>query len=273
MSKIKALGTSLSKFTYQCSQDSEPKSTNLLTHNAKMAKTYEETGVFIVGLELISGKIEGLVTCPTATRLSLDCQKPGNCVKNAGNGRFSSVELARLRRTEFLRDNKKFFWSSVKFEIKRLAEIAAESGVKIAIRGNTFSDLPQWESIARSFPDLVFFDYTKEQARFERSIGIKASAKTWPKNYFLTYSAHEKSDDSKMAEYLEAGGNISFLYRAKKVPGSIKIAWRETQTVNGDRSDLRLPELDGTGVAVALKGKAGMNKLENKSSKFLRIVE
>ena len=102
---------------------------------------------------------------------------------------------------------------------------------------------------------------------------MKASTKAWPANYFLTYSAHEKSNDSKMASYLEAGGNISFLYRAKKVPGSIKIAWRETQTVNGDRSDLRLPELDGTGVAVALKGKAGMNKLENKSSKFLRIVE
>ena len=231
----------------------------LLTFNSKQQKTYEKTGVVQVGLELSSGTVDGVAMCPTAVARDYDCQKPGACVKFGGNGRFTTVELARLRRSRELIADRRGFEARLKAEIEHCSNVAALKGIELAVRLNTFSD-QTWMRLIRQLPGVRFFDYTKERRRFNRFMNGDL-----PSNYDLTFSMSETSRPSDMLKIVERGFNVSVLYY-----GAMPTEYLGKQVIDGDSTDARW--LDPKGVFVGLSGKAGMRSESFRNSKFLRIV-
>jgi len=238
----------------------------LLTFNAKQQKTFEETGVVVLGLELASGSLieEGFkpfILCGTATLLDLVCQQPGNCVRYGGNGRFNSVDQCRINRTRHLRDDRKGFQALLHAEIEFCVAIAKLKGFDIAFRLNTLSDL-NWNRTYRRFPDVRFFDYTKEIPRYRAFLNPKSSH---PKNVHFCYSMHEQSNLTQVKAFLRRGGNVSFLYH-----GTIPETFHGFPVSDGDKHDLRY--IDTPGHFIALSAKAGMRKKSNRGSPFLQVV-
>jgi hypothetical protein len=231
----------------------------LLTFNAKQQKTYDVTGVVVLGLELSSGALieEGFKTfilCGTATKLDLVCQQPGNCVRYGGNGRFASVGNARERRTRLLRDHRQDFFALLESEIALAIAVAKIKGIEVQFRLNTFSDL-NFHRVIRKFPDVTFFDYTKEVKRYQAFLNPNSSH---PTNYHLTYSMHEHSSLPQVLSFIRRGGNVSFLYHSKTVPEF----FHGFPVLDGDIHDLR--SADFPGCFVALSAKAGMRKKSNR---------
>ena len=116
----------------------------------------------------------------------------------------------------------------------------------VTIRLNGTSDLPfekyrvfdnNTKNIFEMFPDVQFYDYTKNYLRFDKVL---------PNNYHLTFSRSE-SNDTKAMELLKRGFNVAMVF--DKLPTS----YNGFEVINGDADDLRF--LDKKNVIVGLKYK------------------
>jgi len=150
-------------------------------------------------------------------------------------------------------------------EIEKLVNKHSKLDERVCIRLNGTSDL-SWEkfkvkdnkSIIELFPQVQFYDYTKNYIRFSRVL---------PLNYHLTFSRSEVNDD-KVEELLSQGHNVAVVF--DKLPETFK----GYKVVNGDLSDLRFK--DEKNVVVGLKykqmtGKGADNQKAFKSGFALKI--
>jgi hypothetical protein len=106
----------------------------------------------------------------------------------------------------------------------------------------------RFSSIMESFPDIQFYDYTKNPNRTDL-----------PPNYSLSFSLAENNDDNAKAA-LKKGLNLAVVFR-KKPP--VKFWGRKV--VDADEDDLRF--LDPSGVICGLKAKG---KARKDTSGFVR---
>ena len=80
---------------------------------------------------------------------------------------------------------------------------------------------------------------------------MKYVKKQYPKNFHLTYSLNE--DNKKLAlDILKRGGNISAVFRNKKLPKR----FLNYRVFNGDKSDLRFNDPKNVIVGLYAKGRA-----------------
>jgi hypothetical protein len=162
-------------------------------------------------------------------------------------GAFSSIQIARVNKTRNLFENKSVFMASIFESIKKHVKESDKLGFKPCVRLNGTSDLSveNWkfggDNIMGLFPDVMFYDYTKNPYRMARFLEGKM-----PENYHLTFSRSESNDDICDA-LLAKGGNIAVVF--DKVPSK----WKGCEVIDGDLSDLRF--LDKSGVIVGLKAK------------------
>ena len=111
------------------------------------------------------------------------------CLDEAGRGVFDSVQKGRMRKSLFfINDRYEFFERLIK-DINKLIKKCEKTNKKPCVRLNGTSDLT-WEKIKHNgktileyFPQVQFYDYTKNPNRFENL----------PKNYDLTFSYTEKT--------------------------------------------------------------------------------
>ena len=97
------------------------------------------------------------------------------------------------------------------------------------------------------FPDVQFYDYTKNYLRFDKVL---------PSNYHLTFSRSE-TNEAKSLELLKRGFNVAMVF--DKLPTE----YQGFEVINADNDDLRF--LDPKGVICGLKykkmtGKGGAEK-------------
>ena len=211
------------------------KSKNLLNvdNNAKTVKGQKYkylTGI----LYLAPARTSGFNVCPMA---SAGCK--ASCLFTAGRGRFSNVYNGRLNKTLFL--------NKLRCEIKALKIKAKKMGLKPAVRLNGTSDI-EWNihGLYNEFKQVKFYDYTKIYKR-----ALKYVNGAYPKNYHLTYSLNE--DNKQKASYiLKRGGNISAVFRDKKLPKRFK----NFRVIDGDKSDLRFNDPKNVVVGLYAKGRA-----------------
>jgi hypothetical protein len=161
-----------------------------------------------------------------------ECDKA--CLYTAGRGAFSSVQQARIRKTEWFFTDRDSFMLQLAEDISKLIRKAKKLGLQPLVRLNGTSDI-RWESIevANSgnnifgfFPDVQFYDYTKDVNR-----------KDLPANYDLTFS------------YSGVEGFQPFVAKALKKQMRIAVVFRKEQdipatfmgipVVSGDNSDVR----------------------------------
>jgi len=187
------------------------------------------------------------------------------CLFGSGKGGFSSVERARINKTNYFLAERERFLNQLYTEIDKLVKKHSKLDERVCIRLNGTSDL-SWEkfkvkdnkSIIELFPQVQFYDYTKNYIRFSRVL---------PLNYHLTFSRSEVNDD-KVEELLSQGHNVAVVF--DKLPETFK----GYKVVNGDLSDLRFK--DEKNVVVGLKykqmtGKGADNQKAFKSGFALKI--
>jgi hypothetical protein len=198
------------------------------------------TGILYLAPSDVSGLIN---TCPHASK---GCRLA--CLYSAGRGAFSNVQKARIEKTRrFVQEQEEFFSDLVK-DISSLITKAQKEGKIPCVRLNGTSDI-EWEkhrfqglTIFQRFPNVTFYDYTKNKRRMVSSL----SDHSWPMNYSLTFSRSE-SNQKACEEVLALGGNVAAVFRVVP-PESFGV-----HVVDGDLSDLRF--LDPAGVVVGLKAK------------------
>lgn len=176
------------------------------------------------------------------------------CLFTAGRGAFNSVQQARVAKTMRFYEQREGFMADLVFSIKALVRKASKQGLTPLVRLNGTSDI-RWETVGLTvdgvtypnimavFPDVKFYDYTKDAGR-----------KDLPANYDLTFSySGVEAYQPFVAKALAKGMRMAVVFRKEsEIPNS----FMGIPVVSGDKSDVR--HLDDQGVIVGLyaKGKA-----------------
>lgn len=213
----------------------------LTVQNAKTSKG-ERLGILTGILYLAPATESGAMnTCPSSTP---ECRHA--CLYTAGRGAFDSVRHGRIRKTLWLARDRAGFLEELKRNVTRLVARASKLGLQPAIRVNGTSDLP-WlaEEMARAFPDVQFYDYTKHPKPWLRTLP----------NYHLTFS-HSGRNVQDCLEALQRGINVAVVFTTRRGE-ALPNAWNGFPVIDGDLHDCRF--LDPRGVVVGLRAK-GMAK-------------
>jgi len=256
----------------------------LSTVNAKTVKG-EKLGytTYIMYLAPHTQNSKGINLCSHASK---GCAKA--CLFGSGAARFEEVQNGKKNKTEFYLADRKGFMAQLVKEIARaerlhnLVEGEKKIGRKgkviryknFAIRLNGTSDIPFEKikldnglNIFETFPNVTFYDYTKNPKRFNKEL---------PKNYHLTFSRSEDNDND-VDDVLAKGGNVAVVFGVKSVE-DLPTTYKGYPVINGDETDLRF--LDEKNVVVGLKyklmtgkGTAGSNKDNVDNNDFLINVE
>lgn len=165
------------------------------------------------------------------------------CLVGAGRGGFTdSVTRGRRNKTEYFLHNRVGFLEQLYKELTLISK--KHKGENVAIRLNGTSDI-RWEkfkvkddkNLFELFPDLQFYDYTKNHLRFDQAM---------PKNYSLVFSRSETNHD-KAIELLNRGVKVAMVF--DNPPSKFE----GFDVINGDEDDLTF--LKNNGVIIGLKYK------------------
>lgn len=173
-----------------------------------------------------------------------ECRKA--CLYGAGMaGVFPSIKANRIKKTLWYLNNPETFTDALRADIRKLIRVSASRGMTPAVRFNGTSDIPKVAmQMAREFPTVQFYDYTKIPRAWQRTLP----------NYHLTFSF----SGSNLAECMDAmshGINVAVVFPTADFPAT----WNGFPVVNGDANDLRFK--DPVGVIVGLKAKGDAMKL------------
>jgi len=216
----------------------------LTTANTKIKKG-ESFGYFSNGIHLAPAKLSGYNTCQYA---SVGCTAA--CLNTAGMGVYSNVQTARINKTKFFFDDKQSFLLTLYKEIQSAVKKAKKNNMIPCFRFNLTSDIP-WENVLfqgknmmQHFPDVTFYDYTKNVKRM-----IDFINGNFPKNYHLTFSRSE-SNSSHTDLVLNMGGNVAMVFENK-----LPTTYKGKKVINGDENDLRFLDPSNCIVGLVAKGK------------------
>lgn len=194
----------------------------------------------------------GVNVCSHATEVCAN-----TCITHTGNGgMYNSVKESRRRKTDYFLSDRISFLNKLKKEIESFIKKSDKETIPV-FRLNGTSDLRyekfkvfDGKNIFELFPEVQFYDYTKNYLRFDDSL---------PSNYHLTFSRSEKNHDKAM-ELLSKGFNVAMVFN--KVPKN----YLGYEVIDGDESDLRFN--DKKGVIVGLKYKKMTGKGADNSIAF-----
>jgi len=225
--------------------------------NAKTVKG-EQLGFLTGILYLAPSDISGFNVCPMAKLAK--CENP--CLYTAGRGAFTSIQNARIAKTQYFFNDRQDFMLNLVKDIEKGIKQASKAGLTLLIRLNGTSDI-KWENIhfnyefmhgkIRSitifdlFPEIQFYDYTKIPNRSDI-----------PKNYDLTFSYSGVIEYQKYAKKAISNNmRIATVFRSvKHIPDN----FLGLPVVSGDNSDIRHLDPQGHIVALYAKGKAKTDK-------------
>lgn len=214
----------------------------LLTPPTSNMKLGKEKSILNYGLSLSPERVSGVVNlCPHSTK---GCRSL--CINVSGNGYYPKIQQSRILKTKFFVENPEAFLTLLQSEIEEAKALADKQDMKLAIRLNVFSDVPWEQAVPWLFtrnPDVVFYDYTKDWNRANL-----------PSNYSLTYSASENTTDTEIENVLNDDGNVAIV--ADLLDGAAPTLWNDYTVVNGDLSDYRPSDPEGSVVFLKPKGRA-----------------
>ena len=224
----------------------------LSTNNAKTIKG-EKLGymTYILYMSPFNLNSKGINVCSHASKGCAD-----SCLVGSGfGGMYTSVMQGRVNKTEYFLTSRIEFMFQLKTEIEKAIAKNKDKAI-VTFRLNGTSDLPfekykvfenGTKNIFEMFPDVQFYDYTKNYLRFDKVL---------PSNYHLTFSRSETNEE-KSLEILKRGYNVAMVF--DKLPKT----YMGYEVINADNDDLRF--LDKQGVICGLKykkmtGKGGAEK-------------
>lgn len=248
------------------------KQTNLsylgnINTSAKLKKNKTADGQYTYAIYLAPAKQSGYNVCPFSTP---ECRK--GCLATSGRagmeikaGKTKTAD-SRIKKSKLFFEHREFFMDWLIAEIKNGQKRAIKDGYHFSVRLNVTSDI-DWANIIHKgqnifeiFPDINFYDYTKQFSKFNNIIP----------NYHLTYS-YTGRNWKQSEELLKRGFNIAVIFNVKNEI-DLPETWRGYKVINGDRSDFR--PSDGNGVIVGLKWKnIGNVQLNNEIKNSIFVVQ
>ena len=231
------------------------KSKALLSVSSDAKTTKGESIGFLTGiLYLAPATTTKWNTCSMAK--IAQCDKA--CLYTAGRGAMSSVQKARIAKTEWFFTDRNTFMQQLAVDIRKLVKKARKQGLQPLVRLNGTSDI-RWEavsfvdvdgvaydSIFDAFPDVQFYDYTKD-----------ANRKALPSNYDLTFSYSGVEGFQPFVDKAVAKGmRIAVVFRKES---EIPMTFKGIRVVSGDKSDVRHLDDDGVIVGLYAKGQAKLD--------------
>lgn len=204
----------------------------------------EKLGYRTYIMHLAPSTLSGYQVCPMA---SPGCASA--CLNLSGMGVFSTVQKARIAKTQRFFEDRAGFMDQLVKEVQSAIRSSRKAGLTPVFRLNGTSDI-RWETVSvwldgfwytnimEAFPSVQFYDYTKIPNR--RDI---------PANYHLTFSRSEVNEVEALS-VISMGMNVAVVF------DEIPDAWHGWKVVDGTETDLRF--LDENRVVVGLKanGKA-----------------
>jgi hypothetical protein len=182
------------------------------------------------------------------------CAWAGTCkavclAANTGRMIFAGNKRARQWKTALYIGAPKLFHALLCLDIERHAKRAAAAGLIPAIRFDGGSDTGRGLALARLYPAVTFWDYTKSLGRCLSVAKRQAAGQL--SNYTLAYSYSEKTTPWALEKLTAAGCLIAAvtprnIRKGDPCPGSISLA--PLPVIDGDKHDI-LP------VHAAVKGK------------------
>jgi hypothetical protein len=229
----------------------------LLTRNNHKTIKGEKMGyiTYIMYLSPFTDNSKGINLCSHA---SVGCSSA--CLFKSGmGGMYARVQGGRRNKTEWYLANRTTFMAKLVVEINAAIKRHKDKAT-LAFRLNGTSDIPfekikvsEGKNIFELFPDVQFYDYTKNPIRFYNEL---------PSNYHLTFSRSETNHDVAM-DILSMGYNVAMVF--SKVPETFE----GYTVINGDESDLRFK--DAKGVIVGLKYKVNTGKGSELDNAFAKV--
>ncbi len=240
---------------------------SLLTTKSYKTLKGEEKGytTYIMYLSPFKQNDKGINLCSHASE---GCAAA--CLFNSGNARFNKIQKGRINKSNFFLANRQAFLKMLYIEIAQIEIKHKIEGTKFAIRLNGTSDIRfekfkivDNKNIFELFPDIQFYDYTKNHLRFKYDI---------PSNYHITFSRSE-TNDNVLHSVLEKGINVAVVF--DKLPKT----YLGREVINGDNDDLRFLDKKGgyivglTYKRASVKGGAIINEEAFKSGFAINIEE
>lgn len=231
--------------------------TQLLTRNNHKTIKGEKMGyvTYILYMSPFTDNTKGINVCPFATE---GCSK--SCLFNSGmGGMYEQVRNGRKNKTEWFLENRKEFLMQLVSEINAAVKRHKDKAI-VTVRLNGTSDISyekfkikDGKNIFELFPDIQFYDYTKNHKRFTNDL---------PKNYHLTFSRSEVNEKEAI-KLLKNGNNVAVVFN-KVLPEK----YLGYKVVDGDDTDLRF--LNDKGVIIGLKYKNVTGKNGGELNKFAK---
>jgi hypothetical protein len=231
------------------------KSKALLSVSGDAKTTKGETLGFLTGiLYLAPATTTKWNTCSMAK--IAQCDKA--CLYTAGRGAFSSVQTARINKTEWFFTERNTFMQQLVVDITKLVNKARKQGLQPLVRLNGTSDI-RWEAVSfvdingveqtnifDVFPDVQFYDYTKDVNR-----------KALPSNYDLTFSySGVEGFQPFVDKAVTKGMRMAVVFRKES---EIPMTFKGIMVVSGDKSDVRHLDDDAVIVGLYAKGQAKLD--------------
>lgn len=211
--------------------------------NAKTAKNAIET--HILYLMPSDRNSKGVNLCPNASDGCIT-----GCLVDAGLASvYTSVNLARLARTELYLHERQAFCDRILKELVLLNRKAIKKDGIIEIRLNGTSDLDFVGIIKNrcqvdilTFSNLQFYDYTKSIGKVKKYVGNS--------KYVLTFSRSEINESDCLAA-LAMGVNVSVVFDHKK---AFPATYLGTDVISGDVADDVMLKVSGKILGLKAKG-------------------
>jgi len=213
----------------------------LSTNNAKTIKGEGKGYItYILYMSSYTANSKGINLCSHASK---GCAE--SCLVGSGfGGMYTGVMKGRMAKSDYFLSDRVEFLQQLKKEIAWAVEKHKKDGAIVTIRLNGTTDIRYEKfrifdglNIFEIFPDVQFYDYTKNYIRFDSVL---------PANYHLTFSRSE-TNHSKAMELLGKGINVAMVF--DKLPDTFE----GFKVINADLDDLRF--LDPKGVICGLKYK------------------
>ena len=222
-----------------------------LTTNTKIQKNLLQ-GYLTTGIHFAPAKVSGFDVC---SHSSAGCREA--CLNWAGRGQQNKVQKARVEKTTRFLKNIKVELQLLCKEVEKHIKKAKKQGLIPCFRFNLTSDipfeklkLPNGNNLFQQFPDVQFYDYTKNASRMNLNIP----------NYHLTFSRSEEHLNQLQAlQLMKQGKNVAVVFSTKK-GHALPESWQGLQVIDGDVDDLRI--LDPKGCIVGLRAKGSKGKAD-----------
>jgi hypothetical protein len=225
----------------------------------KLKKNTKVNGQKTYCIYLSPSNTSGYDVCPFASK---ECK--AGCLATSGRVKMESatkhnITDARVKKTCLFAENTEYFMNWLVAEMQAAKALSNSQGYEFSARLNGTSDIDYTSiklygmTIFELFPDVQFYDYTKNAKKFDNK----------PANYHLTFS-YTGRNETKAMDLLSKGFNVAVIFNVGKNK-PLPAMYKGYKVIDGDLTDYR--PSDERGVIVGLRWKQIKDKAVNETVK------